>query len=61
MAIEEVIPKMDVSKFRGEWIVICDKKLVAHNKDLTKIKKEIGQCKKMPTVTKIPKEETLIF
>ena len=61
MGINNVLPKIDLTRFLGQWVVICNNKLVAHNKDLTKIKKEINKCKLTPIVTKIPKKETLIF
>lgn len=52
---------MDLSKYLGQWVVICDNKVIAHNKDLTKIAKDIDRCKKTPTITKIPETDTLIF
>jgi hypothetical protein len=61
MGINNVLPKIDLSKFVGQWVVICNDKLIAHDKDLTKIKGEINKCKATPIVTKIPKKETLIF
>ena len=62
MTINQVLPEsIDFSKYLGQWVVVCDKKVVAHNKDLTKIKKEIAKCKRAPTIAKIPKKETLIF
>ena len=62
MAIKEVLPpKLNLSKYIGEWVVICENKVVAHNKDLTNIKKEITKCKLSPTIAKIPKKEILIF
>jgi len=45
----------------GEWVVICDKKIIAHSKDLTKLKADIARCKTRPSIAKIPKSETLIF
>ena len=59
--IQEVIPKLDYSKYSGQWVIICDNKIIAHNKDLTKIHDEINKCKKAPTITKIPAEGQLIF
>jgi hypothetical protein len=62
MAMNHVLPiKLNLSNYLGQWVVICGDKLIAHNSDLTKIKKEIAQCKTSPTVAKIPKKETLIF
>ena len=62
MEKKEVLPKnIDLKKYVGQWVVICNDELVAHNKDLTKIKKEISKCKVAPTIAKIPKKEILIF
>jgi len=56
-----VLPKIDLSSYIGQWVVICDNKVVAHDKDLTKISKKVSKCKRSPTITKIPKNNTLIF
>ena len=61
MTINKVMPDIDLSRFVGQWVVICNNQVIAHNKDITKIKKEINSCKKTPVVTKIPKKEVLIF
>lgn len=61
MANAKILQGVDVSNFVGEWVIVCDNKVVAHNKDLTKISSDIDSCKTTPTVAKIPKEEILIF
>jgi hypothetical protein len=62
MVITPVLPAgIDFSKYLGQWIVVYEKKIIAHNKDLKKIKKEINSCKRTPTIAKIPEKETLIF
>ncbi|MBU1005886.1 MAG: hypothetical protein KKC54_00505 [Nanoarchaeota archaeon] len=53
--------KLDFSQYVGQWVVICDNKVVAHNKNLRSIENHIKGCKTTPTVAKIPKKETLIF
>ncbi len=58
---QDVLPKLNYSKFRGEWIVICENMIIAHNKDLTLIQDEINACKKVPTIAKIPAKGQLIF
>ena len=60
MMAEEVLPKINLSRYIGQWVVISNNKVIANNKDLTKIKKEIDKCKS-PLITKIPKKQTLIF
>ena len=62
MAIKEVLPQdMDLSRYVGQWVVICENKIVAHDKNLDKVEKEIKACKRVPVVAKIPKKDTLIF
>jgi len=56
-----VLPEMDYSKYRGEWVVICKDKIVAHGNDLVKLRGDIGKCRTQPTIVKIPKHDTLIF
>ena len=62
MAINQVIPRgVDLSKYVGQWVVICDSKVVANAKNLNHLSGEIKKCKTVPTIAKIPKHETLIF
>jgi len=61
MSINEVLPKgVDLSRYVGQWVVICNDKVVAHHKSLTHLEKEIKGCGR-PTIAKIPKKDTLIF
>jgi hypothetical protein len=62
MVIEQVLTqKVDFSRYVGQWVVICENKVVAHDKNLNKVQKEIKECKRVPTIAKIPKKDTLIF
>ncbi len=62
MSTSEVLPEnLDLSQFIGQWVVICDSKVVANGKDLIKLKKDIEQCKHTPTILKIPENDTWIF
>ena len=62
MAINPTLPLgMNFSKYIGQWVVICENKVVAHDKNLNNIEKEIKECKRVPTIAKIPKKDTLIF
>ena len=62
MVINDALTKnIDFSKYVGQWVVICENKLVAHNKNLNMINKEIKECRRIPTIAKIPKKRTLIF
>jgi hypothetical protein len=62
MTINEVLPRnLDLSKYVGQWVVICNNIVIAHDKTLNKIEKEINTCKTTPVIAKIPKKEILIF
>jgi hypothetical protein len=62
MTINPVLPfGMDFAKYVGQWVVICDNKIVAHDKNLKRIQKDIKSCSRIPTVAKIPEKDTLIF
>lgn len=61
MGVNKVLPDSNLAKYVGEWVIVCKDEVIAHNKDLTKLKKEIKKCKTRPTVAKIPKKEILIF
>ena len=53
----------DVKDYIGEWIAICDAKIVSHGKDVKQVFKEAKQkCPKAkPLITRIPDKETMIF
>jgi hypothetical protein len=52
---------IDYSKYAGQWVVVCNNKVVAHAKDLSKIKTEIKNCKATPELTRVPEEGIHIF
>ena len=56
-----VLSGIDLSPYLGEWVVITGDKVIAHSSDLTKLRKDINNCKSAPLIAKIPKEDTLIF
>lgn len=55
--------KLDVDKFIGEWVAICDSKIVSHGRDVKKVFKEAKEkCpNKRPFLSRIPDKETMIF
>ena len=55
------LKSLDLGKYMGEWVVICNNKVLAHDKKITNLKKQIDSCKKPPLIAKIPKEDTYIF
>ncbi|MFA5174515.1 MAG: DUF5678 domain-containing protein [Candidatus Pacearchaeota archaeon] len=59
----ELFMKTDVSRYIGEWVAICDGKIVSHGK---KVKEVLNQATskcpgKKPLIARIPEQETMIF
>ena len=54
---------INVDKFIGEWIAICDERIVAHGKCFKDVFKEAKEkcAPKRPMITKVPDKETMIF
>jgi hypothetical protein len=54
---------MDMKQYIGEWVAICNDKVIAHDKNLKKVyKKAKDECpKQRPLVTKVPDKGTMIF
>jgi len=54
---------MDLGHYIGEWIAICDQKLVSHGKNVKKVFQEAKKkCPgKRPFLTKVPEKNTMIF
>ena len=55
--------KTDLDSYIGEWVAICDEKIVSHGKDVKKVFSEAKErCpQKQSLVTKVPEKETMIF
>jgi len=55
--------KTNIDKYIGEWIAICDKKIISHGKNVKKVFKEAKvKCPtKKPLLTRVPNKETMIF
>lgn len=55
--------KTNLEEYNGEWITICDSKIISHGDNLKKVveeaKKECGGKKFL--IAKVPSEETMIF
>lgn len=54
---------LNVDKFIGEWIAICDEKIVSHGKCFKDVFKEAKERypKTKPMITKVPDKEAMIF
>ena len=58
----EVLPRnIDFSKYIGEWVVICEDKVIAHNEDVRKLEKDIASCRRTPKIALIPSDDVLIL
>ena len=53
----------NVGKYIGEWIAICDRKIVSHGTDVKKVFSEAKQkCpQKRPLLARVPDKEAMIF
>ncbi|MBU1201237.1 MAG: hypothetical protein KJ583_05625 [Nanoarchaeota archaeon] len=61
MAKNIILSEAELSKYIGQWVVISDNKVVAHDKRLNNLSDNIKNCKRAPIVAKVPKKETWIF
>lgn len=54
---------VNLDKYIGEWVAICDNKIISHGKDVKKVYEESNKkCGgKRPLLTKVPEKETMIF
>lgn len=55
--------KTDLSGYLGEWIAICDEKIVAHGNSAKKVFEEAKRkCpSEKPLLTRVPEKDTMIF
>lgn len=60
MITKQVLPDLDYSEYIGKWVVIVNKKIAGADFNLFKLKILIEKSKN-PLITKIPKNNTLIF
>lgn len=52
--------EVDLSKYKGEWVVICENKVVAHANDAQTLSNAIKKCKAIPTLALVPKNKLLL-
>ena len=55
--------KANVNHYIGQWIAICNQKIVSHGKNVKKVFKEAKEKfpKERPLLTRIPDKGTMIF
>jgi len=59
----ELFLKSDVSRYIGEWVAICDKKIVSHGKSVREVVKEANQKYpgKRPLIVRIPEKNLIVM
>jgi len=59
----EFFMRENVAEYIGQWIAICNQKIVSHGKDIKKVFKETKEKypNEIPLLTWIPDKETMIF
>ncbi len=55
--------KTNIDNYFGEWIAICDQKIVSHGKNVKRVFDEAKRTcpKEMPLMARVPDKETMIF
>jgi len=55
--------KTNVDSYIGQWVAVCNEKIVAHGKDAKKVFYEAKEkCpQERPLLTRVPDKETMIF
>ena len=55
--------KVDTSPYKGEWVAISDKKIVAHGKDAQKVYRDATKKagKKAVSLAKAPEGQMLVY
>ncbi len=55
--------KANVDDYIGEWVAICEERIISHGKDAKKVFEEARKAcpKERPLLTRVPGKETMIF
>lgn len=55
--------KANVDPYIGEWVAICNQKIISHGKNVKKVFEESKKkCpKESPLMVRVPNKETMIF
>jgi len=55
--------KANVDPYIGEWVAICNQKIISHGKNVKKVFEESKKkCpKERPLMVRVPNKETMIF
>ncbi len=62
-AVYQQLQDVDLSSYTGEWVAVCDRKVVSHGKNVkTVFHAAKKKCQgKIPHLAKVPGKETWIF
>ena len=55
--------QVDIDEFSGEWIAVCEDRIIAHGKNLKEVVQEAKNKSgdKKFLLARVPSEETIIF
>ena len=55
--------KVNIDSYIGQWIAICNQKIVANGKDVKNVFKKAKEKypREMPFLNRVPNKETMIF
>lgn len=53
-------PKIDMTKYRGEWIAVASGRIIAHGKRLDIVTDKAEKKNKHPIYSKVPEEDILV-
>lgn len=59
----EFFMKLDVSPYIGEWVAVCNNRVVSHSTSFKKVFKEAKEAcgSRRPFIALVPKQETRIL
>ncbi len=52
--------RVGLSKYKGEWVLLCEDKVVAHSNDAQTLRNAVKKCKSIPTLMLVPKHKLLL-
>lgn len=59
----EYFLETNLEKYKGEWVTICDNRIISHGNNLKKVVEETKKVcgNKKFLIAKVPSNETMIF
>ena len=59
----EFFMETNLDDYIGQWVAVCNQKIVSHGKDVKKVFREAkALCpNERPLLTRVPEKETMIF